>query len=1024
MYYDFSLLSYLAYRLIAQNNVLIVLKDNFEAKNFYESLIFFRNYFNKDALISFFESYNIGPVSSIMPPKETIKNRLSALYNLKIQNNNHFLVASLEALLQPTIKEESFVLYEIEKNKVIGRNAFIELLGKLYYEFATNVEELGQYSSRGSIVDCFVPIYDKPLRFDFFGDTIDDIRTFYPMNQTTHLKMDRANITFAKEYPYNYNEDEFGFSLINENIKGYILDYEVVKKLKKYYYVDERSLDLLSKKANLDKSIYDLRIFNESTIDTLPFVNEFENVFVPSLLPDKKLDYLINLSKSMKVVIACASDFRVEKLRGILESKVSNVALYGDKGIFLSSGYLKRGFKLKDIAFVSFEEIFGVQVQQKDEEIQPKILTVQFQKDKLIAHKNYGIGIYRGIKTMQVEDAFMDFFEIEYANSDKVYVPVTNADCLFEYEGTAQVDSLNSKSWQKRKENASKAIKKILSELVNVYAKRKIIKRTPYDTDLLEIKEFEAEFEYEETKDQLQAIEDIKNDMRLEQPMERLICGDVSFGKTEVAMRAAAIACFNGRQVVVIAPTTILSLQHYNTFCERFANFPVKIALLNSFTKRLEKEKIKNSLENGQVDILIATHSVYFADINFKNLSLAIIDEEQHFGVKIKEYFKQKYEHIDMLYLSATPIPRTLNMAINSIMGISVIKTAPLARKHIQTFILKQTDKVIKEAIQRELFRGGSVFFVHNRIETIYQIKEHLDKLLPDYQKRVIHSQLPKNEIKKIITDFANGKFPILISTSIVESGLDLKHVNTIIITQAQNFGLSDLYQLRGRVGRSDIEAYSYLLYDAEPSKQALMRLNTLSQYMQRGLGFNIALKDLEIRGAGNILGKEQSGNIKALGYDLYVELIQEALSQLSNKSLERDVEIKFIDNLYIPSWYIDDNEKTTIYTLISKAKNEEELNNIKDYIEDKYGKPPKLVSKLIEISTIKLYAKKAFVKSLMFGTKGVSVQFYIDAKIDTDKLIKQVNALNGKFLGETSVFLNIDRNNLNVLKNFLINIV
>jgi transcription-repair coupling factor (superfamily II helicase) len=1023
MYYDFSLLSYLAYRLISQGNVLVVLNDNFEAKSLYESLIFFKDYFKSDAVISFFEGYSIGPISSIEPSKETIKNRINTLYNLKNKWKNHFLVASLEALVQPTIKEESFTLLEIEKNKIIDRNDVIGLLGNYYYKFSANVEEIGQYSMRGSIVDCFVPIYDKPLRFDFFGNTIDDIRTFYPLNQTTHLKIDKATITYTKEYTYDYNEDEFGFSLIDENIKGYILDYEVVKKLKKYCYFNERSLKFLSKKVSQDKNIYDLRILNETTMDALSFLNEFESVFALNLLPDKKLDYLINLSKSIKVVIACASDYRVEKLKSILESKVSNIVLNSDEGIFLSNGYLKKGFKLKDIAFVSFEEIFDVQL-QKGQDIQPKMQTVQFQKDKLIAHKNYGIGIYRGIKTMQIEGALMDFFEIEYANCDKVYVPVTNADCLFEYEGTAQIDTLNSKSWHTRKENASKAIKKILTELVNIYARRKIIKRAPYNTNLLEVKEFEAEFEYEETKDQLQAIEDIKNDMRTDKPMERLICGDVSFGKTEVAMRAASAACFNGRQVVVIAPTTILSLQHYNTFCERFANFPVKIALLNSFTKKFEKEKIKSSLETGQIDILIATHSVYFADINFKNLGLAIIDEEQHFGVKIKEYFKQKYEYIDMLYLSATPIPRTLNMAINSIYGISVIKTAPLARKHIQTYVLKQTDKVIKEAIERELFRDGSVFFVHNRIETIYNIKEHLDKLLPYYEKRVIHSQLPKSEIKKIITDFANGKFPILISTSIIESGLDLKHVNTIIITQAQNFGLSDLYQLRGRVGRSDIEAFAYLLYDRPASEQALMRLNMLREYMQRGLGFNIALKDLEIRGAGNILGKDQSGNIKALGYDLYVELTQEALSQISSEKVERDVEIKFIDNLYIPAWYIDDNEKTAIYALISKAKNEEELNNIKNYIEDKYGKPPKLVSKLIEISTIKLYAKKAFVKRLMFGKKNVSVQFYIDAKIDTDKLIKQVNTLNGKFLGETAVFLNIDRNNLNVLKNFLINIV
>ncbi|MGC8502405.1 helicase-related protein [Desulfurella sp.] len=1020
MYYDFSLLSYLAFSLISKENILVVLNDNFEAKTFYESLVFFKEYYNYSLSLSFFEAYSIGANSSIAPSSNTIKNRISTLASLKIETENHILVTSLQAIMQPTVKEEKFILHAIKKDSSFSHKAFIELLADLYYDFVTNVEDIGQYSTRGSIVDCFVPVYDKPLRIDFFGDTIDDIRTFYPVNQTTHSKIDKAYITYAKEY--NYSQDEYGFSLISENIKGYILDYKTVKKLAKHFYFDEKAIELALKRASLSEGVYDLRLLSQKTMDYASYINEFESVFVPNIQTAQKLDFLIELSKSSKVVIACSSDFRVEKLKSILESKDAQIVRDGESGIFLSSGYLKKGFRTNKVAFVSFEEIFGVSV-QKDQQLLPKIQMVQFQKDKLIAHKNYGIGIYKGIKTLKVEDAMMDFFEIEYANQDKVYVPITNADCLFEFNAQAQVDSLNSKSWHKRKENASKAIKKILTELVNIYAKRKILKRFAYNTDLIELKEFEAEFEYQETQDQLQAIEDVKNDMRTDSPMERLICGDVSFGKTEVAMRAAAIAAFNAMQSVVIAPTTILSMQHYNTFCERFANYPVKIALLNSFTKKTEKEKIKNDLEQGTIDILIATHSAYFADINFKNLGLVIVDEEQRFGVKIKEYFKQKFEAVDMLYLSATPIPRTLNMAINSIMGISVIKTAPLSRKRIETYVLKQSDKIIKEAIEREIFRDGSVFFVHNRIDTIYQTKAFLDKLLPDYEKQVIHSQLPKNKIKKIINDFANGKFPILISTSIIESGLDLKHVNTIIISQAQNFGLSDLYQLRGRVGRSDIEAFAYLLYDAPLSEQASMRLITLKEYMERGVGFNIALKDLEIRGAGNILGKDQSGNIKAIGYDLYVELTQETLSQMSNVETERDLEIKFIDNLYIPNWYIDD-EKTAVYTLISKAKSEEELNSIENYIEDKYGKLPKIVSKLVEISTIKLYAKKAYVKSLMFGSKGISVQFYIDAKIDTDKLIKQVNIVGGKFLGETTVFLNINKNNLNVLKNFLINIV
>jgi len=1020
MYYDFNLLAYLAFKFVSKENILIVLRDNIEAKVFYESLVFFKEYYENDALVSFFEAYNIGAKSSLAPSGNTIKNRITTLANLTNKNKKHIIVTNLEALMQPTIKEEYFIVQKIEKNMKFDRKALIELLVSLNYENVSHVSEPGQFSVRGSIVDCFVPIYDKPVRIDFFGDIIDDIRTFYPLNQITHSKISKAQIVFAKEY--KFRDDEYGFSLIDENKRGSILDYKIVNDCEKHCYFDSATAEFILKKIEKDKDMYDLRILSENTKDLFSYTNEFENVFALNLQTDQKIDELVKLSKTKKVCLACASASKVEKIKDILEAKNAKLVPKGQIGIHLSSGYLKRGFKTGDIAFVGFEEIFGVPI-EKGQEIMPRVFSMGFQKDKLVAHKNYGIGIYRGIKTLQVENASMDFFEIEYANQDKVYVPVTNADCLFEYSGPARIDSLNSKSWHLRKENASKAVKKILTELVNVYAKRKILKRQPYNVDLLEVKEFEAEFEYQETPDQLQAILDVKRDMSLDSPMERLICGDVSFGKTEVAMRAAAIAAFNDRQSVVIAPTTILSMQHYNTFLERFANFPVKIALLNSFTKKSEKEQIKKGLENGTIDILIATHSIYFTDVNFKNLGLVIIDEEQHFGVKIKEHFKQKYETVDMMYLSATPIPRTLNMAINSIYGISVIKTAPLSRKRIETYVLKQTDKVIKEAIERELFRNGSVFFVHNRIETIYRVKEHLDRLLPDVEKRIIHSKLPKNQIKKIITDFANGVFPILISTSIIESGLDLKHVNTIIISQAQNFGLSDLYQLRGRVGRSDIEAYAYLLYDTQLSEQASQRLNTLKQYMERGLGFYVALKDLEIRGAGNILGKDQSGNIKAVGYDLYMELIHEAFVQMSNSEIERDVEIKFAGNLYIPDWYIND-EKTAIYTLLSKANSEDEIENIKNYIEDKYGKFPQVVSKLIEISIIKLYAKKAFVKRIMFGTKGVSIQFYPDAKIDTDKLIKQTNALNGSFLSETAVFLNIGKDNFNMLKNFLINIV
>jgi transcription-repair coupling factor (superfamily II helicase) len=454
-----------------------------------------------------------------------------------------------------------------------------------------------------------------------------------------------------------------------------------------------------------------------------------------------------------------------------------------------------------------------------------------------------------------------------------------------------------------------------------------------------------------------------------------------------------------------MAPTTILSLQHYKTLLERFSDFPVNIAMLNRFSTKKDRESILNGLKKGTIDILVSTHSVYSDKIEFSNLGLVVIDEEQRFGVKIKEYLKSKYPYVDMLYLSATPIPRTLNMALNGIFDISVIKTPPLDRKPIETFVLKRKHSIIRDAILKELSRGGSVYFVHNNIETIERIKSELDSLVPFAKKSIVHAKMPKKEIKSIIEDFNDGKFNVLIATSIIESGLDIKNVNTIIVDNADKFGLSDLYQLRGRVGRGDRTAYAYLLRGAKITDDARKRLYFMKEFVERGVGFNLALKDMEIRGGGNVLGKDQSGKIKAVGFDTYASLIEEAISELKNEPVERDVEIRCSFGAYIDDDFANQEDKFTIYKMIYAAKTQEELEAVENEVKDTFGRLPKEVKNLFFIASLKIAAKKAFVKSLSISKKGVLVEFYVDANIKTDKLVKVLEKFKGKFISQFSVF-------------------
>ncbi len=1010
--YAYSLLKH-------KTSKIVILKDNSEIDEMYFALDFFRHFFDAEFALERFYSYEIPPVSSIPPSSFITSNRIKTIYSLlnKQDKDGLILLTSINALFQPVMSEELFFdsFESFKKGDVVDIKWLTERLLKLNYTKKDFVEEPGDFAKRGSVFDVFSPLYDKPLRFEFFSDEIESIKKFYVANQRTSEYVNFCDIPPAREY--DYKDDEFGYiKLANSSHTAFLIDYAQINSFGVYKDFDEGFLkDVVSSVQFYKKSYGESLFISQNRLDSflkkahdMTSCDDCSFLFVENASLDEKISAISKESKKNKVVIACASKTRAERVEKFLKDKglYASFDIKSSKnGIYLSDYFLKRGFfdKKSRTAFVSFEDLFGKIIQNRS-----KKKTVRFKsfiQDSKVVHKDYGIGLYKGIKKIKIDSEFQDFIEIEYARNDTLYVPVYGADSVFEYHGDAKIDQLGSSRWKTSQENIKRSIKKILTELINTYAKRQLSQRKPFVVDMCEYREFEAMFEYEETKDQAKAVNDIKEDMQKLKPMDRLICGDVSFGKTEVAMRASAIAVFNAKQVVFMSPTTVLSLQHYKTICKRFEQFPVNVALLNRFSTKKERDTIIEGLKKGVIDILVTTHSVYSDKIEFADLGLVVIDEEQRFGVKIKEHLKAKYPDVDMLYLSATPIPRTLNMALNGIFDISIIKTPPLERKPIETFVLKRKSSIIRDAVLKELSRNGSVYFVHNNIENIETIKHELDNLVPFAKKAIVHAKMNKKDIKSTLNDFNNGKFDILIATSIIEAGLDIKNVNTIIIDNADRFGLADLYQLRGRVGRGDKVAYAYLLRPKEITQDAQKRLYFMKEFVERGVGFNLALKDMEIRGGGNILGKDQAGKVKAIGFETYASLIEEAAREMKNLPIERDVEIKCSFSAYIDDNFASEEDKFTIYKTIYAAKSLEELDDVKEEIEDTFGKLKEEIQNLFFIAYLRILSKNAFVKKLSVSQKGVLMEFYVDANIDTDKLVYVVNNYKAKFVSEFSVF-------------------
>lgn len=673
------------------------------------------------------------------------------------------------------------------------------------------------------------------------------------------------------------------------------------------------------------------------------------------------------------------------------------------KEIKVASGSISRGveYPLLKFAIVSETDIFGA---QKKKKVRKKMYEgtkipdfSELQNGDFVVHESYGVGVYRGIEKIEVEHVIKDYIKVEYAGGGTLYVLATAMDALQRYSGPEgrqpKLNKLDSNEWKSTKTKVQTAVKEIASELVQLYALRSAKQGFRFTKDTVWQREFEETFPFEETDDQLKAIEETKRDMESAKIMDRLICGDVGYGKTEIAIRAAFKAVQDGKQVALLVPTTILAQQHYNTFVQRMANFPVSIDMLSRFRSQTEQKKALMKLKTGQLDIIIGTHRLLSKDVEFKNLGLLIVDEEQRFGVTHKERIKKMRGDVDVLTLTATPIPRTLHMSLIGIRDMSVLDEPPVDRLPIQTFVMEHNDEMIREAINRELARNGQVYYVYNRVNGIADIANKVAQLVPNANVVYAHGQMSEHELERVMFSFINGEIDVLVSTTIIETGLDISNVNTIIIDDADRLGLSQLYQLRGRVGRSSRTAYAFLMYKRDKilREEAEKRLAAIKEFTELGSGFKIAMRDLEIRGAGNLLGAEQSGHMSAVGYDLYCKLLNEALKslKLGGEEIETwDTSIDMEIDAFIPSSYIKNElHKLDMYKRIACIQNEEMLMDMQEELTDRYGDIPQSVDNLLKIALLKSKAHDVYITGIIQKQRNVRLNLYHKAGIDIGRL-------------------------------------
>jgi len=1072
---------------------------------------------SQDSQLLTLPAFEADVYSGVSPHAETQEKRALTLWNL-LHAAPDFLVCSAKSLVTKTVSPENLKNLGaiLKRDSDFAPEDLIKKLLASGYRQEEPIANVGEFSMRGGIIDVWSPDSETPVRIEFFGDTVDSIRSFDPETQLSIAQLKEIPIAPMREF----SADSDDFQLWAEAAKEKFADESFLRNLKDRTEFADEGEDfsgwefLFSLVRPMESDLFDylqncIFIFDEPVMIEQTLADHYEKtqdhyeeivehgeiglepneLFLEATELRTKLEnnQRLELRSLGKIAaetdeefalavdeenenIECrdplflfstaekSSDFEIisrstRKYKGEIKrfaeeikGKVSETAerktlSKGSHGRFVFNslglaerfsdilrdyelilpqnlsrvGNLSSGFEIPslDLEIYTESEIFGESTQHDFQQPQNapkrrrKPKTSAFISDfrdlkegDYVVHVDHGIGRFEGLQTIETSGVEREFVLLHYAEKSKLFVPVERLDLVSRYssgEGVQpNLDRLGGIGWQKTKAKAKRAMRDMADELLRLYAERELVQGFAFSKDAPWQKEFEDAFPYKLTEDQATSVEDIKSDMETATPMDRLIIGDVGYGKTEVAMRAAFKAVMDGKQVAVLTPTTVLSYQHFETFKKRFSAFPVKIEMISRFRSRAEQKEIVELTEKGDVDILIGTHRILSTDVKFSKLGLVVVDEEQRFGVAHKEKLKQLKKKVDVLTLSATPIPRTLNMSMMGMRDMSVIETPPRDRLAIHTQVVQFSEGVIKSAIELELSRNGQIFFIHNRVQTIEAIAAHIQRIVPNARIVIGHGQMGEKELEKVMLDFVDYEYDVLVATTIIENGIDIPRANTIIINRADNYGLSQLYQLRGRVGRSSRRAYSYLLI---PSEQELTpiarrRLSAIREFSDLGAGFRIAALDLELRGAGNILGGQQSGQMDALGFDLYTKMLQRTISELRGEEIddETSVSLNLGVEVSIPSDYINDtSQRLRTYKRISSTETEDDLRRIYLEIQDRYGKLPESVENLIEYARLRQKAEEMHILAVDKAKGGVALKLGEKSLVSPEKLMKFV---------------------------------
>jgi len=981
-----------------------------------------------------------------------LEERLQAVTSLA-RKEDCIVIAPIFSAVQKMPPKEVFEKYMLRfaVGELTNTDTVRRSLVCMGYERMAVVEEKGQFSIRGGIIDIFPPDSAYPYRIELFDNEIDSVRTFDTMSQRSienrreaqiypaqlmirdeeafaeaARRIDEAysryaagldpdsgsRLTERKEQLLEFIETGTNLQLLENYIHYFyentvqLWDYlqpdgivifddpdRITEKLDNSYTETQQDFKEILERAEAVPQDYELRIEREDfsriyrnrlTIFLTPFMKSIRGVDELRSIHHINSRQTANFSGRMeffeqeirrygkagfKILIACSTDERVANIRNFLErNKI-------DRNVDIVKGILSAGMEFTDDKYViiSDADIFTTAKQRRTRMDRSDSRSIKAFTDispgDYVVHENHGIGRFVGIEQLTIQGSKKDYLKIRYAGEDLLYVPVEQMDIIQKYVGAEgavpKINKLSSGEWHKTKARVKAAIADMAKELLELSAARKMEKGHAFSPDTTWQREFEDLFPYEETRDQLRSVREIKRDMEKDEPMDRLLCGDVGYGKTEVAARAVFKCIADGKQAAVLVPTTILANQHYYTFKERMENFPFTIEMLSRFRTEKQQDEIVQKIKKGSVDVIVGTHRLLSKDVVFKDLGLLVVDEEQRFGVQHKEAIKMLRKNVDVLALSATPIPRTLHMSLVGIRDMSVIEEPPEERYPIQTYVMEQEDETIREAIYRELDRDGQVYVVFNRVKGIRRIAAKIADLVPEARIAVGHGQMNERELEDIMYDFTHHKYNVLVATTIIESGLDIPNVNTMIVLDSDRFGLSQLYQLRGRVGRSNRIAYAYLLHQKDKvlTEPAEKRLRAIKEFTEFGSGFRIAMRDLEIRGAGNLLGTEQHGHMMMIGYELYCKLLEEAVAELGGKTSEHHAAETLMEidiNAYIPGSYVDDElVKLHMYKKIASVRTKQDVNEIIDEMTDRFGDIPAPVENLIAVSYVKSLCEK-----------------------------------------------------------------